>query len=175
MTNSKELEVVVKEKAVLTQRGFQKKIKDEWMPSVMEWASQGISLAKMCVKFQDKFGTSITPTGLSNAIRKVKVDRSSISKAVVVENVGSYIINDLEGIKSTKLELFQLKADFKEKKDWKNYFSTVDRIKELSKMIFDLGGVNENQVINEAENAKQDLLDMFEKFQFSTSKELNDE
>lgn len=143
---------------------FTRKLDPTWMPQIMDWAGQGFSLAKIVVKIKTTYGIEMSTSGLDSAIKKVKQQRSNQSKAVVRENVGTYIVNDLEGIKNTKVELFALKEDFKEKKDWKNYFLTVDKITSLSKMLFELSGVNENQVINEAENAKADLMEMFERF-----------
>lgn len=153
---------------VAPKKAFTKKIDPEWMPQIMEWAAQGLSYSKIAIKIKETYGITITGTGILLAIKKVKVDRSTVSKAVVRENIGTYIVNDLEVIKKKKQELDILADQFRDDKDWKNYWQCMSTLKDYSKMIFELSGVNENQVINEAENAKQDLLEMFEKFQYSS-------
>jgi hypothetical protein len=145
---------------IAPKKAFTKKIDSEWMPQIMEWAATGLSYGKIAAKIKEVYGVTITGVGIGLAMKRVKQDRSNISKAIVRENIGIYIVNDLEVIKIKKDELVKLSDSFREAEDWKNYFQSIDKIKDYSKMIFELSGVNENQVINEAENSKQDLLKM---------------
>lgn len=146
----------------------ERKIQPEWIPDILIMAAQPdstyVSVAK---KVKDKWGVSITPTGIRAVIKQAKVDRSEISKTVVRDNIGGYILGDLEILKTKKQELVELSVQFKAEKDWKNYYGAIDRIKEYSKMLFELSGVNEKQAESDAEIAKQELMDMFEKFQHS--------
>jgi hypothetical protein len=143
---------------------FQKKILPEWMPDIMAWAGDGLSLQKIADKIEELHHVKVTPSGVRYAIKRAKQDRSAISKAVVQANIGQFIVNDLEILKRKKEELVQLSDQFKLATDWKNYFQTIDRIKEYSKMLMELSGVHEQERNDEADNAKQDLLEMFEKF-----------
>lgn len=142
----------------------EKKIQDEWMPEIMVWAAQGDSYQKIANKIKDKWGVSITAPGIRRSIKKVAADRSSTSKSVLRNNIGQYIISDLQILKDKKQELVGLAAQFKLDKDWKNYYMAIDRIKEYSKMLFELSGVHEAERNDDAENAKSDLLDMFERY-----------
>lgn len=144
---------------------FGKKIQDDWIPDIMAWASDGLSLNKIAKEVEKKFGIKVTGGAVRLVINKVKADRAQVSKAVVQTTIGQYIVGDLEILKKKKQELVELSDQFKEAKDWKNYYSAVDRIKEYSKMLFELSGVHEQQTRDEAENAKQDLLDMFNRFE----------
>ena len=145
---------------------FQKKIQNDWMPDIMVWATEGISLQKISERVYEKWGVSVTPSGLRYAIKRVKADRATVSKAVVQANIGQFIVNDLEILKRKKEELVVLSDGFKLEKDWKNYFQSIDRIKEYSKMLMELSGVHEQERSDDADNAKQDLLDMLEKFEY---------
>lgn len=172
--NSADIIPLIAQESILEEaprKRFEKKIKSEWMPEIMEWAATGMSFQKMTDKIKDKWGVSMTPSGLRLAIKAVQTERSTVSKAVVRENVGTHISNDLNTLKLKKEELLQLSNQFRDSKDWKNYFQTIDKMRDYFKMSFELSGVNENQVISEQENAKQDLLDMFEKFHFARSEE----
>lgn len=165
---AEEIELLPDDPVILEdKKHFVKKINDDWMPEIMVWAAEGLSLQKMCVRIKDKWGLTITPSGLRYAIKKVKIDRSEVSKAVVQSSIGQYIVNDLEILKTKKQELVDLSDKFKLESDWKNYYMAIDRIKEYSKMLFELSGVHEQQSKDEAENAKQDLLEMFEKFHYN--------
>lgn len=145
---------------------FQKKIQSDWMPEIMGWAAENNSFQKIADKIKEKWGVTVTPSGVRLAINRVKAERATVSKAVVQANIGQFIVNDLEILKRKKQELVELSDGFKAEKDYKNYFQAIDRIKEYSKMLMELSGVHEQERNDEAENAKQDLLDMFEKFHF---------
>jgi hypothetical protein len=148
-------------------KAFNRKIETEWVPDIMLWISQGMTLLKVREELQKLHGVTVTEGGISYVVNKMKAQRGQISKGIVRENIGAHIVSDLEGVKQMKQELFSLKDQFKDAGEWPNYFKTVDRIESLSKMIFELSGVNENQVINEAQNAKQDLIEMFQKFKYN--------
>lgn len=160
--NEPETEAVLEER----KSKFEKKIQSDWMPDILAWATEGISLQKISDKVFEKWGVRVTPPGLRYAIKRVKADRATVSKTVVQANIGQFIVNDLEILKRKKEELVVLSDAFKAEKDWKNYFSSIDRIKEYSKMLMELSGVHEQEHNDAAENAKQDLLDMLEKFEY---------
>src|SRR5277367_4332819 len=122
---SNEAEMVLVDDAILEDKvHFQKKIQDEWMPDIMAWAATGLSLEKMTKKIEAKWGLKVTPSGLRYKIKRMQHDRSAVSKAVVRDNVGIHITNDLEVLKIKKQELLELSNQFKASQDWKNYFQT---------------------------------------------------
>lgn len=146
---------------------FQRKIDPAWIPDILVMAAQpNATLASVAKKVKDKWGVEITAQGIRNVIKQSKVERSEITKTVIRDNIGGYILGDLEILKQKKQELVELSVEFKTKKDWKNYFGTIDRIKTYSEMLFELSGANEKQSQDDAEAAKQELLDTLEKFQY---------
>lgn len=146
---------------------FKRKIDPSWIPDILVMAAQpNATLAQIAKKVKDKWGVEITSQGIRNIIKGAKVERSEITKTVIRDNIGGYILGDLEILKQKKQELVELSVHFKEKKDWKNYFGTIDRIKTYSEMLFELSGANEKQSQDDAETAKQELLDTLEKFQY---------
>ena len=146
---------------------FERKIKPEWMPDILVMSAEpGITYKKITEKIKEKWGVDITVAGIRKAIKEAKVDRSEITKALITDKISEYIVGDLDILKTKKSELVALSVSFKADKDWANYFKTIDRIKEYSEMLFELSGANEKQVETDAEAAKQDLMEMFEKFQY---------
>ena len=143
---------------------FEKKVQDAWIPKIMEWIAQGNSLSKVSKLVEANYGTKICTTTIHQIVKKIKSQRADSSKMAVRENLGNIIVSDLEIIKTKKAELVALSNTFKDGQDWKNYYMAIDRIKELSKMLFDLCGINEKELNSDAENAKNDLIDLFEKF-----------
>ena len=151
-----------------TKKVFERKIQPEWIPDILVMAAQpGITYAKIAEKVKEKWGVSITGPGIRATIKNAKVERSEITKTVIRDNIGGYILGDLEILKDKKNELVALSVDFKKDKDWKNYFSTIDRIKVYSEMLFELSGANEKKSEEDAEGAKADLLNMLEKFSYN--------
>ena len=145
---------------------FKKKLQGQALEDVMTWAAENIRNSDIAKRLKDEHNITMTSSGVGEAIKRHARGRSTQSKLAVQENIGEYIINDLEVLKTKKKEFVLLCDQFKKDKDWSNYWKATDRIKDFSKMLFDLSGVNEGFHNSEAQNAKQDLLDMFEKFEY---------
>lgn len=172
MTTNQAIEMVPVEDIDLTEteeewKPFKSKIHDDWMPQILEWSAAGFSLSKLVINIKKTFNVNISKTGIRNRLKQVQFDRATESKAVVRENIGQFIVNDLQIIHQKKAELVLLSQQFMKAKEWKEYYQAIDRIHTYSKTLFELSGVNESPQA-EAENAKADLIRKLEETQYAS-------
>jgi hypothetical protein len=137
-------------------------IQDEWVPWILaRSAEDGVTLNMICQEIKNMHGVTVGRPQISRIISHAKQERSAQSQFVIRENIGTYILGDLEILKKMKAELLKEMARFKKDDRSKDYFAACDRIVTLSKMLFELSGAKEKQVDDDAEAAKAELIEKF--------------
>lgn len=138
---------------------MRQKITPNMEPDILVWAAEeGSTLNEVLKKLKDKWAVTVDKSTISRLINSRKMERTEITQQVLRENLGKFVVGDLEILQGLKAELLEDRAKLRGKDDIKLANECADRVIKLVDMSMKLSGAQDKHNTNEEETAAQSLL-----------------